>query len=391
MAGALQKVKKDLGRHAVILHTRTFRKGGFLGMGGRNMVEITATEPSEDPPVAWAGTRSPGRPGESPTNPQSLVRKPAALVRTSAPSDESIRADLGTIRSLVEELVTETRQTRAASVPGELLETYTQLLQQQVAEEIARDVLSRMRQRLTGRELNDPQRVQEHLARCVAEMIPEAGPIRLDEPLGRARVVALVGPTGVGKTTTIAKLAAHFKLRDRKQVGLITIDTYRIAAVDQLKTYAKIIDVPLEVVLSPEELSDAVGRMRALDLLLVDTAGRSHNDAIRLNELKAFFDTVRPDEIHLVLSSTGTVSHLRSAVERFGVLGADRIIFTKLDEAVGFGAILAALQAVEKRLSYVTMGQDVPDDIEVGSAGDLARLIVGQEPASACLRTLNRR
>jgi len=389
MAGALQKVKRDLGRHAVILHTRTFKKGGFLGLGGRNVVEITATTPSSD---SVAGTRSASGPprwsNDASVAPESPTSRPPPPAPFGSPGDESIRSDLGTIRSLVEELVSESRLSRAPAVPSELFETYTDLLQRQVAEEIARDLLNRLRERLTGQELRDRQTVREHLARCVAEMIPEAGSIELDERLGRAKVVALVGPTGVGKTTTIAKLAAHFKLRERKHVGLITIDTYRIAAVDQLRTYARIIDVPLEVVLSPEELSDAVGRMRGLDLVLIDTAGRSQNDSIRLNELRAFFEKVRPDETHLVLSSTGTSVHLRSAIERFGTLGADRIIFTKLDEAVGFGVILGAVRTVEKRLSYVTMGQDVPDDIEVGRAADLARLILGEEPSCACLRAL---
>ncbi len=393
MAGALQKVKKELGRGAVILHTRTFKAGGFLGIGGKNVVEITATGPAEESQVAWIKPRTVSRPAEQANRSGAPVVKPSAssFARDVSPAvDESVKSDLGMIRSLVEQLVTESRQTRASQVPAELFEAYTQLVQEQVGEEIARDIVRQVREGLTGEQLRDGELVQERLARCVAGMIPEAGPITLDPSLGRAKRVALVGPTGVGKTTTIAKLAAHFKLREHKRVGLITIDTYRIAAVDQLRTYARIIDVPLEVVLTPEELTDAVRQMDASDLVLIDTAGRSQNDAIRLNELKAFFDAIRPDEIHLVLSCTGTAACLRSAIERFGALGADRIIFTKLDEAVGFGVILAAVRAVEKRLSYVTMGQDVPDDIDVGRACDLARMILGRAPTVASSHALLR-
>jgi flagellar biosynthesis protein FlhF len=291
---------------------------------------------------------------------------------------------MGHIRSLVEQMIDETRRSNSGNVPAELFETYTRLLQQHVADELAHDLLGKVQQDLTGEQLREGTLVQQRLTDCLASMIPEAGPIRLDGPLGRAKVVALVGPTGVGKTTTVAKLAAHFKLRERKNVGLITIDTYRIAAVDQLKAYARIIDVPLQVVLSPEELQQAVEEMRWMDLILIDTAGRSHNDEIRLNELRTFLSSIKPDEVHLVLSSTATAGNLQLAVERFGELGASRLILTKLDEAVGFGVLLEAVRKVNQRLSYVTMGQDVPDDIGVGSATELARLILGDRELSAC-------
>ena len=120
---------------------------------------------------------------------------------------------------------------------------------------------------------------------------------------GNRKVVALVGPTGVGKTTTIAKIAANFRLRDKKTVGLITADTYRIAAVEQLRTYAEIIDLPLEVVTTPREMRRAVLQMEHLDLVLIDTAGRSPHDELRLHELRALLREANPDETHLVLST----------------------------------------------------------------------------------------
>ncbi len=387
MAGALQKVKKDLGRNAVILHTRTFKQGGILGLGGRNVVEITATPSSAGLPGRLARGSIPVRGDNGPAASHVAESKSTSAAPANRRLDDDVRTQMGQLRSLVEQMIDESRATRCSKVPTELFETYTHLVQQQVAEELARDLLAEVRKGLTGEQLRQGPLVQERLAQCVASLIPEGGPIQLNGRTGRPRVAALVGPTGVGKTTTIAKLAAHFKLREGKTVGLITIDTYRIAAVDQLKTYARIIDVPLEVVLSPEELVDAVARMRSMDLVLIDTAGRSQNDAIRLNELKSFLSAIDADEVHLVLSSTATAGYLRSAIERFGELGANRIIFTKLDEAVGFGVILEALKTVDQRLSYVTTGQDVPDDIEVGRARDLARCILGQDGAWAGSRT----
>jgi len=186
----------------------------------------------------------------------------------------------------------------------------------------------------------------------------------------------------VGKTTTIAKLAAAFKLRQKQKVGLITIDTYRIAAVDQLRTYANIIGVPLKVVLTPTELVAAMKDMADCDTVLIDTAGRSPTDQLKLNELSNFIAAAKPTEVHLVLSSTTTQEAMEAALERFSTVRADpapHIIFTKLDEAVSFGVLLNVARTASKVLSYLTTGQDVPDNIEVGQPRRLARLILGEK------------
>jgi flagellar biosynthesis protein FlhF len=158
---------------------------------------------------------------------------------------------------------------------------------------------------------------------------------------------------------------------------------YRIGAVEQLKTYAQIIDVPLEIVSSPEEMRVAVLGMADRDVILVDTAGRSQRDAIKIKELKCFFDAAPPDEVHLVLSSTASEAVLTEAIERFSEIGVGRVIFTKIDEAIGFGVILTCLQKANARLSYITTGQDVPDDIEVGEGRFLAELILRENTESS--------
>ena len=139
------------------------------------------------------------------------------------------------------------------------------------------------------------------MAEYLEAEISVSGPIMTEA--NKCRVVALVGPTGVGKTTTIAKLAANYRLREKRRVGLITVDTYRVAAVEQLRTYADIIDLPMEVVATPREMREAVARMSHLDLVLMDTAGRSPRDEVRIQELKSMLSEAEPDEVHLVLSS----------------------------------------------------------------------------------------
>ena len=189
----------------------------------------------------------------------------------------------------------------------------------------------------------------------------------------------LVGPTGVGKTTTVAKLAANFKLAHGVRVGLITVDTYRIAAVEQLKTYAEIIDLPLAVVNDPAEMPRALDELGAVDIVFIDTAGRSPRDEVKIRELAEFLLQARPDEVHLVLSAVAGQRSLRSAVERFATVQVDRLILTKLDEADSLGGVLAVLGLSSRPLSYLTTGQAVPDDIEPADRKRLARLILRQE------------
>jgi flagellar biosynthesis protein FlhF len=261
-------------------------------------------------------------------------------------------------------------------MPAELQEVHVDLLQQDVEDRIALELVNQLRLDLTGRELGDWGLIRGRLADLIAFRIPTtAAQAPAEAPQGR-RVIAFIGPTGVGKTTTIAKLAANFRLKEGKRVGLLTIDTYRIAAVDQLRTYADIIEVPLQAVLTPAELQQAIQSMSQMDVVLIDTAGRSQNNPLRLNQLRGFLAAASPDEVHLVISATANQRCLRSAMDRFCPMGVNRIIMTKFDEAETFGVILTASTAGKGPLSYVTAGQEVPDDIAQADARRLAQAIV---------------
>ncbi len=190
-------------------------------------------------------------------------------------------------------------------------------------------------------------------------------------------IVSFIGPTGVGKTTTIAKLASNFTIYDKLKVALITIDTYRIAAVDQLKTFADIINIPLAIVYSPDEFAFSIHEHENYDVLFIDTAGRSQRNKKHMKELLSFFKMVKPDEIHLVLSMTTKTEVMLDIIENFEIASPDKLVFTKLDETTKFGGILDVLISSGKPISYLTNGQNVPDDIERADPMKIAEYILG--------------
>lgn len=288
---------------------------------------------------------------------------------------DELKGQLNELHSLVEDLCRRSRVNSGPDWSDGLFRLYADLIEADIGEDAARDLIERLRREAPIREIDDPDQAKARLLQMIEEEISIAGPIRVTP--GKRRLVALVGPTGVGKTTTIAKLAANFRLRDKRRVGLITVDTYRIAAVEQLRTYADIIDLPMRVVATSHEMRDAVESMSDLDLVLLDTAGRSPQDEVKLRELKLFLAEAAADEVHLVLSSTASPATLLRTAERFSAVGTTSLVLTKLDEAAGLGNLLSLWRACKLPLSYLTNGQNVPDDIAPADRRRLARDVLG--------------
>ena len=377
VAEALAEVKRDLGRDAVICQTRSFRKGGLLGLiGGRTTWEIVASPNVGGAREAPGGQYVPEAQPAAPPSPVPVPPDPPAATQQPPTPDDATRREIREIRSMLQRALAGHMPGRDPHVPAELESLRARLREQEVGEAIVDELMGRLQMELTGKELSDRERVAERLEALIAQRIKAAG-LQAEEAAGRPRVIVMIGPTGVGKTTTIAKLAANYKLRLGKRIGLITIDTYRIAAVEQLRTYAHIIEVPVRVVLTTGELQQAIRSMADHDVILIDTAGRSPNNQMRLSQLRGFIAAAGPDEVHLVVSAGAGRRSMLCAVERFLPLGANRVVVSKVDEAETFGGILnIAAACTGTPLSYVTTGQDVPDDLALAEARMLARWIV---------------
>lgn len=316
---ALRLVREDLGPDASVLHTRDVSAGLARWWGRAKQIEVTASAEIQVPSRVQTHARF-------------------AVTGTVPPADaqnyrSKFRADI-----------------------------------------LRRDLPSAGLEELCREDTKATEEDDATRQRRLEQEICASGPIRVDGD--RAKVVAFVGPTGVGKTTSIAKLAAHYALDHNCRVGLITVDTYRIAAVEQLRTYAEIMDLPLEVVSSPSEMHDALERLAELDLILLDTAGRSPRDEVRVAELRLMLAAAGASDIVLVLSAAAGLENCQSAAETFGRLGANSVLLTKIDEAMSLSGLIPLLCNPHLPLSYVTDGQNVPDDIFPAIPRDLAQRIL---------------
>ncbi len=333
MQEAIVKVKSDLGSDAIILHTRKFKKGGFFGLFTTKMVEVTATVDDN---------------------------KDTKYLKEELNKMKGVMADLiGEIK--------EDKKRRVYSTVNSLINNLVESLwkigfNRNTAKELAQKISNKIDNcNFDNGQLN--KKLKELLQEELEGIISSIEPIEMESE--KTKVVALTGPTGVGKTTTLAKLAAKFSLFEDKTVGLITADTYRIAAVEQLKTYSEIINLPLEVVFSPNELEDAIKGYEGYDLVLVDTAGRSQNNQVHVSELKGFISNSSIDEVYLVISATTKLTDLNKIIEIYNEINVDRLIITKVDETDSLGIIFEAVKKANKPLSYITVGQDVPEDIKL--------------------------
>jgi len=373
---ALQKVKKDLGPEAVILYTKTFRKGGVLGLFGKPVAEITAGVELNLADDMGKRRSAAGAPAVAP--PPAPMEKVARVV----PAIGSVDPQYG-MRKVLQRDLNEMKTTTTASTaavlkdsPAPILsEVFGRLRKKMLRQEVEEFILQRMVQGMLADRI-DPEKDEETIA-WIKPFIEKNLKIAPAPAFGGVtRVAAFVGPTGVGKTTTLAKLAARYSLLERKKVVMVTADTYRIAATEQLKTYGRIMGVPVEIANTADEMPDILAKHKGVDLVLLDTAGRSPTNEDQMSDLKQFVFKSQPDETHLVLSATTKYLEMLRIVERFGsAVPLNRLIFTKMDETKYYGALLNLMMNFQIPLSFCATGQNVPDDLEIPEPARLAETV----------------
>lgn len=360
---ALRRVKEDLGEDAVVLQTFAPTRRGLWRFLSRDKYVILAGKGFRVLPNGKATEETPGA---------SLLRK---IYGADTPKlSAATSSELSELRKMITDLGQQIRHREMGGAPEELFQTYVSLLNANVSQALAKTIVERIQRKLPADALKDPGVVDEAIRSAVTEMIPVAAPMPFIR--GRAKRVMLVGPTGVGKTTTIAKLAGNYSVTEGKDVALVTLDTYRIAATDQLRRIAELLDIPMAVVQTPEDLRLALASFAKKDLVLIDTAGRSQRDAAKMDELGPFVAAAQADELHLVCAASTHPDTLMDQVARFGRYPVSHVILTKVDEAARFGLILDVLAHVKSGVSWVTTGQGIPQDIEAGRPDRIAEMIL---------------
>lgn len=363
MNEAMIKIKNELGMDAVILNTRKIKSGGLFKFFKKPVIEVVA---AIDEPVT---TTRVNRPQEQQVV-QTQQPKPAeySSLDPEKKMDTTINTEMVELKKMVQLLIEKVDHIEHQTPAAELTQTsqedfYVDFLKQRdIQESIAKKILEIVQRQISLNEKNHDT-VINAMKVIAREYLGDIKTIDRDIQ-GKPSVYMFLGPTGVGKTTTLAKIAAKLTLVDNKKIGLITADTYRIAAVEQLKTYSEILGIPLEVIYEAGELEEALYKFRDKDYILIDTAGRSHKSKelkSDYDELIKFLDSVK---VFLVMSMTTSYKDMKSIIESYDFLDDYRLLFTKLDEATSYGNILNLKVVTGKPLSYFTIGQSVPDDIE---------------------------
>ncbi len=374
MPDALQRIRNELGKDAVILNTKEVRSGGFLGWFGKKKIEVIAatdsnasTAPAVPPTPAVPSAAAHFLNAVSAAENRQAVSEPV-LEEHPAPSGKQpakpkSKEDilLEEIKHMKEMVYRLSRQNDEASTyPPAFKELERRLLSQGVdvtlVDELLRNALEQAGDAETATGEQARQLIKEQLRKL----------LHTGKPKGIApdtRIAHFVGPTGVGKTTTIAKLAAEQVLKHNRKVGFITSDTYRIAAVEQLRTYATILNVPMEVVFSPQELNRAFRQLHDRDIIFMDTAGRNYRNEMYVSELNSLLKSQQNSETFLVLSLTTKYDDMKAITANFCKFKLDKVLFTKMDETDSLGAIANLVHDFSLQLSYITTGQNVPDDI----------------------------
>jgi len=377
MPEAMKMIRSELGNDAVILNSRVVQRGGIFGLFSKKNIEVIAAvdpKPIEKPHLKTSGRRL-----ETVQSFKSIGEKQSN--RTTLPvrgkienPDAELLKEISELKSMLKELSTNVT-TGFEQYPGCLSEVSTLLMEQGFASHLRQEIMATLLDRwyLYRGDVSFQQAIT-WTNEIILEKISKHsfGGITFQK-----KFINVVGPTGVGKTTTLAKIAAECVIKHRKKVAFITTDTYRIAAIDQLKTYAKILDVPLEVCYNIQDFLEAKSKFVNYDVVFIDTAGRNFRNQQYVSDLKSIIDFNGEMETFLVLSMTAKETDMREIFKQFSLINIDKFIFTKIDETSHYGAMINLITAFETGVAYLTNGQNVPDDIVEASPVTIVNTVLG--------------
>jgi len=437
MKEALEMVRAEMGPEAFVLSSKQIEQPGALGIGTKNMLQIVAAfdeveaVPKNEKQVKAPAVKKPivknttnaelgsitealkqnnllyNNKGVVPTDDENLekfvkkastlpaaepvsfsyqlkpIRKELMEIKsmisgiknesTNVDAPRTVKRELEEVKSLLKSFIHSASPISSDSLPSDFLDVYNSLLDNDFDREIAANVtMAAYKQKK-----KDPSAIlsaRQFVRETIKDSLLVSGPVQLNRK--KTKIMAVFGPTGVGKTTTIAKLAAYSTLNLQMKVALITMDTFRLAAVEQLSKFAEILDAPINIALNAVDLHNAINFHKDRSLILIDTPGLSHRDSEKMNELMSLMEKEDNIEKHLAISVTTKQKDIEEIIDKFSIFNPSNIIFTKIDESSTYGNIYNQMVKSGIPISYMTNGQNVPDDIEIARRDALTNLLL---------------
>ena len=360
MNEALTRIRYELGKDAIILSQRKVRESGVKGYFKPKLIEVTAA--LENNKLEKKNKYETVEKEENIDSFKASLNSIKNIIdkedKKSKEPENNLKEEVKEIKDLLNKVIKNTNKEKEDN----LVENYLNEI----------DVDKNLLEGLDLEDYDDIDKFKEDFKTLLSKEIK----VSTKDLNGK---IALIGPTGVGKTTTIAKLAGRLALIDKKKVGLITIDTYRIGAVEQLKTYAEIMNIPFKVVITLKEMEKAIKELEDCDVILIDTTGRSSKNTMQISELRAFIQKINADNISLVISGTTKNKDIDTILKGYGEINYENIIITKLDETTSYGCIYNIIKKSKKEIAYITTGQNVPEDIKTPSINEVCKLVLGED------------
>lgn len=356
MQEAIKKIRKDFGPDAVILDSKHVRGKGIGGFLKKNVEVVAAYEPHKQPPIV------------KPV--QKTVLAPGGVENKSV--IEPLAEQIESLKGIVADISNRMRfNDNALALPPEIMQLYSRLIEKDVCEDLAHELATLTHEIRSKKELE----LNDVALQIVMDRLGEPESIKLKK--FEQTVLLFAGPTGAGKTTTLVKLAGRLTLDQNLKAGLINMDTYRVGAMEHMRIYSDIMDIPLKTAYNARELKTAVNALADRDVILIDTAGKSLNDASYSKELQDYISAADVDEVFLVISVVTGSRVCKDIIRNYSFIPNYKLIVTKLDEVGSWGNILNIADYAKRPLAYITMGQNVPDDISQVETEKLADNIIG--------------